>query len=97
MDDPWEIIRKEKGIPRKGEYVKSKRFGTQWKVIVEKEGYVNVDDNPVTRDPRMVPAITLTYWKEEPGVKEGEGKTMTFDYTRYDTTFELHWDSVNKD
>ena len=61
--------------------------------LEKKEIWRNIDSDPKTNEPRMVPAIYLLYWKvqeEEAGV----GKMMGFEYTLYDNTSSLNWDIV---
>jgi hypothetical protein len=93
MRDFQEII-KEKGLPAVGQTVRSKKFGTKWRVMEKKEIWHNIDPDPKTDEPRMVPAIYLCFWKVEEGVRPGVGKMMGFEYTLYDNTFSLNWDIV---
>jgi len=94
MKDYEEIIKK-KGLPEVGGTVRSKKFGTQWRVMEKKEVWQNIDSDPKTGEPRMVPAIYLLYWKVQEGMFPGVGKMMGYLYTLYDNTFELNWDKVS--
>jgi hypothetical protein len=89
-----EVI-KEKGLPRVGQTVRSKDYGTLWRVMEKREVWETILDDPVTKEPRMIPAIYLAYWKIQEGGPPGVGKMMGFTYTLYDNTFDLHWEIVS--
>jgi len=93
MEDFNEIIR-EKGLPNVGETVRSKKHGTLWRVLEKKEVWHNIEPDPKTGEPRMVPAIYLAFWRVKEGERPGVGKMMGFEYTLYDNTFALNWDKV---
>ncbi len=80
-----EVIR-EKKLPRVGQTVKSKKYGTLWRVIEKKEVWENTLDMT-----HLVPAIYLCYRKAE-GAKE---KMTAYDYTLHDNTFEANWEVVS--
>ncbi|SFM50144.1 hypothetical protein [Thermodesulforhabdus norvegica] len=88
-----DIIRQKK-LPRVGDIVKSKKYGTLWRVMEKREVWVNTSDDPETNEPRMVPAIYLAYWKVTPGALPGVGKMMGYAYTLHDNTFEANWEIV---
>ncbi len=88
-----EII-KEKGLPSVGQTVRSKKYGTLWRVIEKREVWQSIADDPKTGEPRMIPAIFLAYWKVTEGSHPGSGKMMGFTYTLYDNTFSMHWEIV---
>ena len=91
----FEKVVREKGLPRVGQTVRSKKFGTSWRVMEKKEVWRNIDPDPNTGEPRMVPAIYLMFWKVQEGDRPGVGKLMGFEYTHYDNTFALNWDIVS--
>jgi hypothetical protein len=93
MKEYDEIIRK-KGLPSVGTTVRSKKFGTLWRVLEKKEVWQYIEPDPKTGEPRMVPAIYLSYWKVKEGEQPGVGKMMGYLYTLYDNTFELNWNLV---
>jgi hypothetical protein len=93
MTEFREIIR-EKGLPRVGQTVRSKKYGTLWRVIEKKELWQTLVD-PGTKDLSEIPAIFLSYWRAQEGVPPGVGKMMAFTYTLYDNTFALHWEIVH--
>jgi hypothetical protein len=90
----YERIIKEKGLPEVGQTVRSKKYGTLWRVLEKREVWQNIDPDPQTGEPRMVPAIYLNYWKFQEGAPPGVGKMMGFLYTLYDNTFALNWEIV---
>ena len=59
----YEQIIKEKGLPEVGQVVRSKKHGTQWRVMEKREVWQNINPDPETGEPRMVPAIYLAYWR----------------------------------
>ena len=84
-----------KHLPRVGQTVRSKRFATLWRVIEKKEIWQNTADDPHTGEPRMIPAIYLTYWRVKEGGHPGIGRMRGYAYTLHDNTFEANWELVN--
>jgi hypothetical protein len=87
-------IREKLGLPRVGERVRSKQSGTVWKVIEEKEIWL---DDPTTpeahaRKATPVPAISLRFWRDETDLEPGTGKTMSYRYGPIDPSFHEHWE-----
>jgi hypothetical protein len=66
MKDYDEIIQK-KGLPSVGQLVKSKKYGTIWRVMEKREVWENIDNDPNTGEMRMIPAIYLSFWKVQEG------------------------------
>jgi hypothetical protein len=93
MKDFDEIIR-QKGLPSVGQEVRSKKHGTVWRVLEKKEIWHNIEPDPKSGEPRMVPAIYLSFWRVKEGERPGVGRMMGFEYTLYDNTFKLNWDIV---
>jgi hypothetical protein len=91
MKDYEEIIR-QKGLPQVGQTVRSKKYDTLWRVMEKREVWQNIDPDPKTGEPRMVPAIYLAYWKIRSDVPPGVGKMFGYLYTLYDNTFEANWE-----
>jgi hypothetical protein len=87
---------RQKKLPRVGDTVRSKKYGTLWRVLEKREVWQNTSDDPETGDPRTIPAIYLAYWKIRPGVLPGIGKMMGFAYTLHDNTFETNWEILEK-
>ncbi len=93
MKEYQKIIR-EKGLPRVGQTVRSKKYGTLWRVMEKRELWQTVED-PMTKDLCEIPAIYLSYWRAQEGVPPGVGKMMAYTYTLFDNTFELYWEIVS--
>jgi hypothetical protein len=91
----YEKITKQKGLPDVGQTVRSKKYGTLWRTMEKREVWQNIDPDPETGEPRMVPAIYLAYWQIKEGVPPGVGKMMGYLYTLYDNTFEANWKIVS--
>ncbi|MBW2017185.1 MAG: sodium:proton antiporter [Deltaproteobacteria bacterium] len=89
-------LREKMGLPRVGERVRSKKYGTVWKVIEEKESWIEgPEDTPSSGTiPSQIPAISLRYWKEGSGDGPGTGKTMIYRYSQVDPSFGDHWEII---
>ena len=94
MQEYQEIIR-QKGLPRLGQTVRSKKHGAVWRIMEKKEAWRHIAPDPQNGAPRMVPCIYLLYWKVEEGTPPGIGRMMGYEYTLYDNTFGLNWDIVH--
>jgi hypothetical protein len=90
----FEEISRIEGLPRVGWTVRSKDHGTLWRVIEKREVWQTITDDPQTGEPSSIPAIYLSYWRIQDGVRPGVGKVMGFTYTLYDYTFTQHWEIV---
>jgi len=86
----------EKKLPRVGQTVKSKTYGSLWRVIEKREVWVPTEDDPVTNQPRLLPGVYLNYWLIRPGVLQGFGKMLGHAYTLHDNTFETNWEVVEE-
>jgi hypothetical protein len=88
-------LRERLGIPRVGERIRSKRFDTVWKVIEEKEFWVDAGQKEArggTRPKPSVPAIQLRFWLEGSAKGPGTGKTRSYRYSLVDPPFHDHWE-----
>ena len=94
MTETHERVMSEKKLPRVGQTVRSKKYGTLWRVMEEREVWQNTADDPETGSPRMVPAIYLSYWRIRKGVVPGIGKMLGYAYTLHDNTFRVNWEIV---
>jgi hypothetical protein len=88
----YEEIIQQKGLPSVGETVRSKKYGTIWRVMKKWEVWQNINPDPQTGEPRMIPAIYLCYWRIQKGVPPGVGRMMGYTYTLHDNTFEANWE-----
>lgn len=91
MQVTHEEVFRQKNLPGVGQIVRSKKYGTLWRVMEKREIWQNIEDDPQTR---MVPAIYLAYWKVQKGVLPGIGKMFGYAYTLHDNTFEANWEIV---
>jgi Kef-type K+ transport system membrane component KefB len=84
-------LREKLALPHVGERVRSKVSGTIWKIIEQKE--VWLEDGTMSESSRnLLPAIYLRYWKESENTGAGKGKTLSYHYTQKDASFDDHWE-----
>jgi hypothetical protein len=91
-----ETVFKQKNLPNVGQIVRSKKYGTFWRVMEKREVWQHTEDDPVTGEPRMLPAIYLAYWRVREGVLPGIGKMLGYAYTLHDNTFDANWEIVSE-
>lgn len=84
-----EEIMRQKNLPRVGQTVRNKKYGTVWRVMEKREVWQNTPDQQ-----HLVPAIYLMYWKIKEGVMPGVGQMRGYTYTLYDNTFEANWEII---
>lgn len=60
MQETHDDVIRVKKLPRVGDTVQSKKYGTLWRVIEKREVWQNTSDDPKIGEPRLVPAIHLT-------------------------------------
>jgi len=89
---PHEEVAWQKNLPRVGDTVRSRKHGTLWRVLAKREVWSATGDDPATGNPRLIPAIYLSYWKIEEGKTPGDGVLLGYTYTAYDNTFEANWE-----
>jgi NhaP-type Na+/H+ or K+/H+ antiporter len=89
-------LRERLGLPRVGERILNKRFGTLWKVIEEKEIWMKdgVRPDEAQASEERIPAVQFRYWKEDTSKGPGTGKTISCRYSQKDTSFQDHWEIV---
>ena len=87
-------LRERMGLPRVGERLRNKDSDDVWKVIEEKEIWIEVPPmaSGETCPPQFMPAVSLRYWKEDTGNGPGTGKTLGCRYSKLDPPFENHWE-----
>ena len=87
-------LRENLALPNAGERVRSRHSSRIWKVIEEKEVWLEEPSAAGSFEdaPRLIPAICLRYWGEETSKEKGKGKTMSFHYTQKDPSFHEHWE-----
>ncbi|MBF0506914.1 MAG: hypothetical protein HQL09_08755 [Nitrospirae bacterium] len=90
-----EAVEQRKKLPRVGQTVKNKKYGTLWRIMEKREVWQNVqEDDPKTHQPRTLPGIYLSFWRVQEGVLPGVGRLMGYIYTEYDNTFESNWEII---
>jgi len=89
-----EEVMRQKKLPRVGQIVRSRQYGTLWRVLEKREVWQNIEDDPEAGTSRMLPAIYLSFWRVREGVMPGIGKMLGYAYTLHDTTFESNWEIV---
>jgi len=94
MNHSHDDVIREKKLPRVGQTVRNKKYGTLWRVMEKREIWQSTADDPSSGKSRLTPAIYLSYWKIRKGVMPGIGKMLGYAYTIYDTTFESNWEIV---
>lgn len=87
-------LRESLALPRVGERIRSKEFDAVWKVIEEKETWIEAPEKPGPKGEAtgLVPAIWLRYWKEDTSNGPGTGKTLHFRYSQMDPPFDRFWE-----
>ncbi len=87
-------LREDLNLPGLGERVRSKTRGTVWKIIEEKETWLEGLDKPqgAETEPRALPAIEIRYWKEDTSNGPGTGRTLSYCYSQLDPSFHDHWE-----
>ena len=96
MKETHDDVIREKKLPRVGQTVRSKKYGTLWRVMEKREVWLNTSDDPDTGEFRTIPAIYLSYWKVVDNVLPGIGKMMGYAYSLHDNTFDRNWELYEK-
>jgi hypothetical protein len=89
-----EEVMRQKRLPEVGQTVRSKKYRTLWRIMEKREVWQNIEDDPESDTPRMLPAVYLAFWRVREGVLPGIGKMLGYAYTLHDTTFEANWEIV---
>lgn len=89
-------LRLKLGLPHVGARVRSKRFGTVWKVIEERETWIEKPRLPgnIQESPALLPAISIRYWRQDTSTGPATGRTMSYRYSQFDPSFGDHWEIV---
>jgi hypothetical protein len=90
-----EEVERQKILPQVGNTVRSKKYGTLWRVMEKREMWEHSADDPTSGNTRLVPAIYLRYWKIQKGKTPGIGRMLGYTYTALDNTFESNWEIVD--
>ncbi len=84
-------LREKLGSPRVGERVKNNQSGKIWKVIEEKELWIEKKNTP-SDPPISVPAIQLRFRHEEEDALPGTGSTLEEKYSQKNLSFNKNWE-----
>ncbi|NOR09870.1 MAG: sodium:proton antiporter, partial [Desulfovibrionaceae bacterium] len=87
----FKALREKLQLPRVGERIRSKKHGTIWKIIEEKEVWIDVSGEEGF-EPGPAPAIYIRYWQPESSSVPGKGKTMEYRYSFIDSSFHANWE-----
>lgn len=87
-------LREKLALPHVGERVRSKYSGRIWKVIEQKEVWL---EEPAAAGSsggasNLTPAIYLRYWSESKSKEANKGRTLSYHYTQEDPSFQDHWE-----
>ena len=82
----------QKKLPQVGQTIRSKKFGTLWKVIEKRHVYSHSAGDLEMGDYKLAPAIYLLCWKIEEGKTQGVGQLLGYAYMLHDNTFESNWE-----
>jgi hypothetical protein len=96
MQHAQDEVFRQKKLPGVGQIVRSKKYGTLWRVMEKREIWQKAEGDPKSGYPRLLPAIYLAYWRVEKGVLPGLGKMMGYSYTLHDNTFVANWEIVEE-
>jgi hypothetical protein len=88
----FKSLRETLKLPRVGERVRSKAYGTVWKIIEEKEEWLEAPGEQELEPGATTPAIYLRYWQPESAPAPNTGKTMEYRYSILDSSFHSHWE-----
>jgi hypothetical protein len=90
-----EVIR-QKRLPDVGQIVRSKKYGTLWRVMEKREIWQNMEGGSKSEFHSLLPAIYLAYWRIEKGVLPGLGKMLGYSYALNDNTFAANWEVLEE-
>ena len=87
----FKTLRERLNLPHVGQRVRHKISRSRWKVIEEKELWV---ENPPENGgpPGVIPAVYLRFWKPKDGQDPGRGKTLSHRYLPGDESFAKYWE-----
>jgi hypothetical protein len=96
MQHAYDEVFRQKRLPAVGQIVRSKKYGTLWRVMEKREIWQNVEGDPNSEIPSPLPAIYLAYWRVEKGMLPGLGKMLGYSYSLHDNTFAANWEIVKE-
>ncbi len=81
-------LREKLELPRTGERVRNRLNGTMWKVIEEKEFWLE------SRHGHSIPAIELRLWNEQKSPVQGSGETQYIIFSPESPPFSTEWEII---
>ncbi len=96
MEETHDDVIREKKLPRVGQTVRSTKYGTLWRVIEKREVWENTSDDPKTGQPRLLPAVYLSYRRFNEDKRQEMDKKLGYAYTLHDNTFDANWEIVDE-
>jgi hypothetical protein len=93
METHDDVIR-EKRLPSVGQTVRSRKYGTLWRVIEKREVWLNTAAAGDPQEVRVVPAVYLCFWRVQENQLPGIGRMRGYAYSLHDNTFEANWEVV---
>ena len=85
-------LRAKLGLPRVGERIRNKEDDQIWKVIEEREIWIEKSCETDEASSGLTPGILLRYWKEGDNEGPGTGKTLSCRYSVVDPGFDNSWE-----
>ena len=79
-------LREKHGLPRVGERVRSKQYGSVWKIVEEKEIWMEGPNK------HLIPGLFVKYWREDTASGPNTGKTISYRYSQNDPPFDNYWE-----
>jgi hypothetical protein len=96
MQTTHDEVFRQKKLPNVGQIVRSKKYGTLWRVMEKRELWQHTAHDSQSGEGGLIPGIYLAYWKVQKGMMPGIGKMFGYAYTLHDTTFETNWEIVEE-
>ena len=87
-------LRGKLGLPHVGQRVRDRSTRTVWKIIEEKEVWIEQADKPSIEQPGKIPGIQLRFWYEGASSEPGKGRTDLCVYSELDQSFEDRWEVI---
>ena len=92
----FKVLREQLQLPRVGQRVRNKDYGTIWKVIEEREVWIEDDRSKGSPEKAFppIPALYVRYWKVDEEGAPGTGKTRIYRYSQQDQSFHRFWEPL---
>ncbi len=93
----FKVLREHLQLPRVGQRVRNKAYGTIWKVIEEREVWKEAVGPQAAAPEKIsppVPALYVRFWKVDETATPGTGKTISYRYSQQDQSFYRFWEPL---